>query len=67
MHVVDASRSVGLCSNCPGEDIEIKGGAFFKATYLYSFSGMALGLQITKYITGDSFDQSYGIVLSTPY
>ncbi len=66
-YVGDASRGVGLCTDCPGEDIDVEGGAFFKATYLYSFSGMAVGFHATKYLSGDSFDQSFGIVLSTPY
>lgn len=65
--VFGSERSIGNCSNCFSEDIDISGGLFAKAGLVKNVSkSIALGFQLTQYLSGD-IDNSLGLVLSSRF
>lgn len=51
--VLSSERSIDNCRNCTEEDIDINGGAFFRAGAKYNFSPVSLGLSYSVYLSGD--------------
>jgi hypothetical protein len=64
--VLGSERSIGYCTDCYSEDIELDGGAYGLLGIGHSFSSVELSLQFQQYFTGD-FDNSLNLKLSSVF
>jgi hypothetical protein len=64
--MISSDRSIGNCTNCWSEDIDIDGGAYGLLGIGHSFGSVSLGLQAKQYLTGD-LGTGIGIKLSSSY
>ena len=59
--MVESSRSIGNCTNCREEDIDIDSGVFARLGVLQNTSNAgAFGMNLTRYLSGD---QKFGVAL----
>jgi hypothetical protein len=64
--VLGSERSIGNCTDCYTEDIELDGGAYGLLGIGHIFSSVELSLQFQQYFTGD-FDNSLSLKLSSAF
>lgn len=64
--MVSSERSIGGCTNCDSQDIDVDGGVYALAGIDHSFGSVALGLQVQQYLSGD-LGTGIGIKLSSSY
>lgn len=63
-YMVESERSIGNCSDCKTQDIEIDGGAYALAgAGLNLFRSFSLGVYYKRYFSGD-MDDAVGLMLS---
>ena len=63
---LESQRSIGSCSNCASEKIDLDAGVFSKFRLLHNVGNSAVGLQFVKYLS-DDLDYSIGLLWSSRY
>lgn len=61
-----SERSIGSCTNCYSEDIDIDGGLFIKASALRSGESVSVGGYIQQYV-GDGINTVIGITIASSF
>jgi hypothetical protein len=64
--MVSSERSIGTCTNCYSEDINIDGGVFAKATVLRSGESVSFGAYLQQYL-GDGVNTVLGITIASSF
>jgi hypothetical protein len=64
--VFGSERSIGYCTDCKTQDIELDGGAYGLLGIGHSFSSVEFSLQFQQYFTGD-FDNSLSLKVSSVF
>lgn len=62
-----SERSIGNCTDCYSEDIDLKGGLFFKVGFMQNAGPVALGVTYTQYAGSDDLENNINFVISTNY
>lgn len=64
--ILSSERSIGYCTDCYSESIDIEGGAYGVLGVSHSFSRVDIGLQYQQYFSGD-LDNSLRFNISTTF
>jgi hypothetical protein len=64
--MLSSERSIGNCTDCSSQDIDVDGGIYGLAGIGHSFGSVSIGLQVKQYLSGD-LGTGFGIKLSSSY
>ena len=64
--MVSSERSIGYCTDCYSEDIDIDGGLYIKASALHSGDSVSFGGYIQQYIS-DGLNTVLGVSISSSF
>ena len=64
--MLSSDRSIGNCTDCDTQDIEVDGGLYGLVGVGHSFGSFTLGVQLTQYLSGD-LGTGVGIKLASSY
>lgn len=62
-----SERSIGNCTNCYSEDIDIDGGLFVQGGIGFVADSFKIGLQVRQYLGGDGLGNIVGLQISSKY
>ena len=65
-HMFSSERSIGTCTNCYSEDINVDGGVFAKATVLRAGESVSFGAFLQQYF-GDGVNTVFGITIASSF
>lgn len=65
-HMLSSERSIGACTNCYSEDIDVNGGVFAKVTILHSGESVSFGAFLQQYF-GDGVNTVFGITIASSF
>lgn len=65
-HLLSSERSIGNCTDCYSEDIDISGGAFAKAGVRFNVGAVAIGFSYQQFL-GAELDNSFRFVISSKH
>jgi hypothetical protein len=65
--VLQSNRSIGSCSDCGSEDIELDNGGYLKFGANKSFGAVNLGAYAIQYVSGNGIENGLGVSIGTAF
>ncbi len=62
-----SERSIGSCSNCSSEDIDIEGGVFANGGIKTNLGAISVGVDYRQYLSGDGLENAFSLTIGSAF